>query len=452
MKLILPFLLFLSATTFLFSQNESQLQDLVDKGIMTQEQLKDVFPHLAKSVEIADCESQKDSSTVKTIVNGIPNYSRRTIYEYNEQEQEVFQSLEASLFSDAVFRLRTTFDTEYSENESIIYEERYDAISDGFIPFGKNTRTYDSNDNVESYTENWYNDATSDYEPTLRGDYIYTSEGYLERLNEEVWDSFSQEYTPYVRTIYFRDENDQTMVDSIVRQSYDVTTQEWKPSWSLHVFFDTQGRVVEFLNYRNDFNGNFVLLGRELITYEVDSEDNTTHSFSEEPIGSGVLQLQSIRYNYYENGLNTIDSVYLDYADDGEFLLESIVYSEHDDLDRRILQTYTNKTGSGVFEATRENAEYYRECLTSSATVKESTMNCLIPNPLQNGQSMTCVFEAGKEYNLKFYDLFGRILFEETIHSSDSFHFDRLPTNGIYFLSIEKEGEILMQQKILVAN
>lgn len=403
-------------------------------------------------VAITNCESLIDSTVVLQFFDEEPSYEKRTIYAYDEQNRQLKKNIEYYSAVDESFQLRTTYSTEYSGSEKITFQKKYEGTVEELLPYKRMTTVMNSSDYPASYSEDSYDETFSDYGPYLKTTYIYyPNTDLVKERNVRRWNSSVNQFEPFRRDLYYRTLDENNLLDSLVVKNYDANTEMFLPASSYHQLYDNDNRLVEYSYYRAiSIGADLTLEKRDSLVYAMGSDDHIIYKFATETFTSTILELNSIIHVDVENGLTIADSTFVEDNNTNDFLLESFSYYDYDEENRRVKSVFYEKLPTGNFEIKQERRDYYQACEVSSTVVVPSQVDCHIPNPIHNGQSISCALEGYKKCKLKLFDLLGRQVFESEINESIYLHL--LPMNGIYFVTIEDKNRILMHQKIIVAN
>lgn len=406
------------------------------------------------SAAVTNCESLIDSTVVLQFFDEEPSYERRTIYAYDEQNRQSKKNIEYYSATDETFQLRTTYSTEYSGNEKITFQKKYEGTVEELLPYKRMTTEMNNSDSPASYSEDSYDETFSDYGPYLKATYIYYPDTDLvKERNVRRWNPSINEFEPFRRDLYYRTLDENNLLDSLVVKGYDANTEMFLPASSYHQLYDNDNRLIEYSYYRAISIGADLTLGkRDSLVYASGSDNHVIYKFSTETFTSTTLELKSIIHVDVENDLTVADSTFREDTSMNDFLLESFNYYEYDEENRRVKSVFYEKSTTGNFEMKQQIRNYYQACETSSTSVALNQVNCNIPTPIHNGQSISCTLEGSKKYKLKFFDLLGRQVFESEINVNESIYCEQLPINGIYFVTIEDGNQILMRQKVIVAN
>lgn len=451
-KFTLSFLFFLPVF-FLHAQSQEYVQNLVDTHFQSDEKVPVVFSKVEATLRDG-CESSPDSIISRVWENEAWKIDTRRIYEYDDEGRVVSEFFERIDFSTGMLIFDFMIETVYSENQSVATTRDFNVDTGVFELQTRAINTIENDLVTVSISDNYLN---GEWEPNRRYTYEYNEIGSRTGSFTEIWNPVSEEYVLIRRSLNFYTIIDEiAYADSLISQEYNSSTEEWEYyGIRVDIVRDAQNRTFSAkLGDYFSIPGELYIFLRDDFFYddEGDSYDVLNHHdlMNEQP---EELPLRRKIRNYFENGLNVVDSIYNYDAEAMAFNLDKVTTLDYDIAERLYL-----RTGQDITEDTDELTNsfqvenYYQLCISDTEEEFVSSADCKFANPIHNGQRGICDLETSENARLNLYDILGRKVLEQPIINGQSFSFGQLPANGTYFMTIENEKGLMLQRKLIVAN
>lgn len=252
----------------------------------------------------------------------------------------------------------------------------------------------------------------------------YDQQGLLQETFTLDWDTAQASWTPRHHRYYQYDSLDRLM--SILTERWNSSSQIWVLNNDLSIQRDPTGKASEEL-HRIFVDSTLKTQTRFVPQY--DSLDRMIESMSYSWLDTDPVWKSASRFYYELDSVGRMTRYGLDEWSVSQGVWKHISYCD---------------VYGGFLPPNTTNVE---EELSSSAII------CRFPNPYSIGAPISCdQLTAGKQYTLRLWDMQGRMV-QQDIFTGEQVPFlasDISP--GLYLLSIQDQGRILQQQKILIRD
>jgi hypothetical protein len=351
-------------------------------------------------------------------------------------------------------------------------EQLFDADSQTWTNSRRTNNTYDGNgDLIETINENWDGAGWINESRILNG---LTSNGDIESIVNQAWNGSTWANESRVIFTY----NAAGDNDKLTNELWD--DGDWAPDFQIFYAYNTDHLLVASIFQKWDTNiGNYVNINRifrsyftgtELIseeTAEVWDANLTTPTWQEssrltfEYDGNGN-QLSRLRESW-----NAAEEIYVNaeiieeaYSPEGDNISsitkvwQSEMWVNQGKVDREFdeasnLEVFRFSFWSGTDWVEASHCDFfYTLTIVDDVTEVFQNLDCKMPNPFSNGQSVLCKnLPQNENYDLKIYNLNGKLM---TIQSFDNQVDVSGFSKGLYFFTIENKGNIVFKNKVII--
>lgn len=439
--------------TALFGQNNEIPQFLQDNA----EEYSYLLDIMTKDAEVVssrnDCISYTDSIINRDYVDEEWIDDRRDIFVYDEDLRLIEETNERIYDATVGLEFQARREYNYSGNIRTIFTYLRDLDTGELNLFRRETETFIDDDRVSMRESELYNAEENSWTNEALREFEYSEDDNLTLSVFSIWDAETESYEISSRRIFTYNETDVTLIESALTERTDDETGEYYFFSEFTYTYDDDLRLSVFEFIRIDADREPYLFLSEQYTYYPDGESFYLNAYVDFTQGLEGVNLEDSIINIFENGLNTVDSFFtFPFFMPDDLVFNGVNVFEYDDDDRLLLNTRTAVTnlGNEIFVAQAER--YYKECVSDLESPLVQNANCRLPNPLTNGQSLTCDFTENRAATVHLYDLTGRRVLTREMSANGVTYFRNLPPDGAYILTAEHENGILYREKIIVAG
>lgn len=389
--------------------------------------------------------------------------------------QRIDSTLQLSLETKNIF----LYDSLARETRS--FSSFFDINGDSLFYTDQTNTTYPLNQIVASRGRIEQNQ----YRNTDRSTETFDSEGLLLSRLGERWEEGNNTFiNNNLLTNYFLDGS--ALVDSIITQTWDASTQEWVLNRLDLQFFNGDELRDSVYNYQWDTSANlWRLTGKFTSSYDALGQLTNLNIYNWDTSINGFnLQLEIFEfyngdalkdsahvYSYfggyygetatsftYDNDLVIADTVYIWDEVSGQLNLvnyQSYSYDTEGDIVEQ--KTFSYDALTDLYTQITQINYYYSIIETPSVSVEQVAFdlaNCYFANPYPLGSAIRCELqEPVAKLRARVYNAAGQLILEEHLSKEKSLDFS-LPNTlkpGIYFLSLETPQRQLGRYKLYIA-
>lgn len=360
-------------------------------------------------------------------------------------------------------------------DEGLIFES-LEQVFDADLQIWNNSRyttnTYDGNDDlVETINEIWNGTDWVNDSRTLNG---VSSSGDIESIINQTWDGSAWENVN--RSIFSY--NAAADNDKLTNELWDGS--DWNPDFQIFYAYNTEHLLVASIFQKWDTNvGNYVNINRIFRSYFTGTtliSEETAEIWNVNLTTPGWEASSRLTFEYDGNSnqlsrlreaWNAVEEIYVNaeiveesYSAEGDNLSsitkvwqsemwvnQGKVDREFDEASNLTVFRFSFWSGTDWVEASHCDF-FYTLTIVDDVTEVLQNINCTMPNPFSNGQSILCEnLPQNENYDLKVYNLNGELKVAQPFDSQiDVSKFSK----GLYFFTIENKGTIVFKNKVVI--
>jgi hypothetical protein len=382
------------------------------------------------------------------------NYSsgNKSMNSYNSSNQ-VLQSITQS-WDTLSHGWINSYMVQYSYQASGQMAEQLTQTWDSSLSIWMNSQktdySYDASGFATGYISyNWY-EPSSQWNQNTQAIYTNSTSGLpLQKLYQQ-WNSGTNNWENSTLDTYQYNTNNQVVEST--DQSWNSGSSSWVNNWmQTNSYFHNGGQDTMYQYYWDPNNSSW------LDTYysRNDSLGYTMEYYSKSIDWTTYTYISGDRFLYFYNSQNQ-PTEYQHYTLN--------ILTNNWDLSSHHLYTYDGN-GNNTVEldqiyndttSSYENefrADHFYSFTTSIFENHGQTSMCYYSNPLPKGEPIQCRdLQSGKDYKVNLYSLKGQIVYSTVIHTGESLFLPETLTEGVYFLQISGDGQLISQGKIILTN
>lgn len=356
-----------------------------------------------------------------------------------------------------------------------------DTTTQGWFNLAKTTNTYTAfSKPLEKIVFSWKN-STSTWDSVLKYENIYTNK-YLTSTIEYVWNNSTANWINASRTTYYY--NTSALLNLEVVENWDTTLNVWDSvQQSLYIYNQNNWLMTistsDYIPQKGTWTNNSITYytyytsGKQwtmtgaiwdtvhliYVTNAFQSVDSATGKLTESYtryVNPQTFQITGGTMNVYTYGStgDSLNWVSQQWNISGNNWVNksqvNYTFDSHDLLTEKVSQNWVTSDSSWL--NTVKSDYFYSEF----SGIKEQLSNekpCIYSNPLFTGHPIYCPdFKTGDIYTIRVCSQTGVEVYRTNFIGGETVSISKSLTPGLYFLIIEKNGNILYKDKVIILH
>jgi len=336
------------------------------------------------------------------------------------------------------------YDYNFANNYSYYHDFDYEGNMEWSPNFIRN-REFNADGSVNSYMSQRYVDG--EWINSSMAIFEYNDSGYETLEHREGWDNDLQEWIPFQR--FERAYNADNTLLSLTYYTRDLSTNELDLAYII-TYTNVDNVITEWL-MENYNDGDLYGKDKVEVYLNAENERDSTYKYEWNEVASS-WDLKS-RYIYPENIFAPIRTYqtdqYVEMTDSWDPQFRS-VYTDYTDIDQtQYWDRLRSDEGESEFYLS-SRLEYFwsNNPLLDTEITDKNEIDIIIPNPFSGNPQITV---NGIKENTTFviFDIYGNSIFTKDMNQSNSFSLNSSLQNGVYFINLIQEGNVVAVKKII---